>query len=56
MVDETPCRGKIRKHNANVDVGEDDPAGDSSFDSFDGLFETGGPELEALLKAVDGSR
>lgn len=55
-VDETPCRGKVRKHNANVDIGEDDPAGDSSFDSFDGLFETGGPELEALLKTVDGSQ
>lgn len=56
LVDETPCRGKVRKHNANVDIGEDDPAGDSSFDSFDGMFETGGPELEALLKAVDGSQ
>ena len=55
-VGETPCRGKVRKHNANVDIGEDDPAGDSSFDSFDGLFDTGGPELEALLKAVDGSK
>lgn len=55
-VNETPCRGKVRKHNANVDVGEDDPAGDSSFDSFDGFFQAGGPELEALLKTVDGSQ
>lgn len=56
VVAETPCRGKIRKHNANVDVGEDDPAGDSSFDSFDGLFQDGGPEIEELLKTVDGSQ
>lgn len=56
QVAETPCRGKVRKHNANVDIGEDDPAGDSSFDSFDGLFQDGGPEIEQLLKTVDGSQ
>ncbi|EIW70672.1 hypothetical protein TREMEDRAFT_61180 [Tremella mesenterica DSM 1558] len=42
-------------HNANVDVGEDEPAGDKSYDSIDGMFEEGGLEVEELLKAVDGS-
>lgn len=51
---DTPCRGKIRKHNANVDIGEDDPEGDASFDSFDGIFQEGGPDVAQLLKTVDG--
>jgi hypothetical protein len=53
MVVETPCRGTVRKHNANVDIGEDDPEGNESFDSFDGMFQEGGPEVEELFRAVD---
>lgn len=53
MVAETPCRGTIRKHNANVDIGENDPEGDESFDSFDGMFQEGGPEVEELFRAID---
>ncbi|OCF36884.1 hypothetical protein I316_01481 [Kwoniella heveanensis BCC8398] len=30
--------------------------GDNSFDSFDGMFEEGGEEIELLLRTVDGSR
>jgi hypothetical protein len=38
-----------------VDIGEDEPEGNDSFDSFDGLFENGGEEVERLLRAIDGS-
>jgi hypothetical protein len=30
--------------------------GDESFDSFDGIFQNGGAEVEELLKRVDGSQ
>ncbi|GFZ43984.1 hypothetical protein JCM24511_01705 [Saitozyma sp. JCM 24511] len=33
-----------------------DSAGDESFDSFDGFINDGGPEVEELLRTVDGSR
>jgi hypothetical protein len=54
---ETPLRrGVIRKHhNANVDIGEDEPEGNDSFDSFDGMFQEGGPEVEELFRRIDGS-
>jgi hypothetical protein len=51
---ETPCRGTNRKHNANVDIGEDEPEGNESFDSFDGMFQEGGPEVEELFRKIDG--
>ncbi|AAW41328.1 hypothetical protein CNA02080 [Cryptococcus deneoformans JEC21] len=40
----------------NFDVGEDEPEGDRSFDSFDGIFNEGGPEIEMLLRQVDGTQ
>ncbi|WVO22177.1 uncharacterized protein IAS62_003507 [Cryptococcus decagattii] len=40
----------------NFDVGEDEPEGDRSFDSFDGIFNEGGPEVEMLLRQVDGTQ
>ncbi|WVQ83200.1 hypothetical protein IAT38_005339 [Cryptococcus sp. DSM 104549] len=40
----------------NFDVGEDEPEGDTSFDSLDGLFNEGGPEVEMLLRQVDGTQ
>lgn len=43
-------------HNANVDIGEDEPEGETSFDSFDGMFQEGGAEIEELLRKVDGSQ
>ena len=49
---QTPTRPKI--HNANVDIGEDEE-GNDSFDSFDGMFQEGGPEIDELFRAVDGS-
>jgi len=54
---ETPIRrGVVRKHhNANVDIGEDEPEGNDSFDSFDGMFQEGGPEVEELFRRIDGS-
>jgi hypothetical protein len=39
-------------HNANVDIGEGDPEGDKSFDSIDGMFSEGGPEIEAFLQGL----
>ena len=53
---QTPTRAKVQIHNANVDIGEDEPEGDDSFDSFDGMFEEGGPDIDELFRAVDGSR
>jgi len=53
---QTPTRAKVQIHNANVDIGEDEPEGNDSFDSFDGLFEEGGPDIDELFRAVDGSR
>lgn len=41
---------------SNYDVGESEPAGDRSFDSFDGIFEEGGEEFEMLLRQVDGTK
>ncbi|WWD17334.1 hypothetical protein CI109_101774 [Kwoniella shandongensis] len=41
---------------SNYDVGEGDPAGDRSFDSFDGIFEQGGEEFERLMLQVDGAK
>lgn len=31
-----------------------DSAGDESFDSFDGMFQAGGEDVEALMRATDG--
>ena len=60
LVRETPARAAKTKfgllHNANIDIGEDDPVGDRSFDSFDGIFQEGGADIEALFKTVDGSQ
>jgi hypothetical protein len=50
---QTPTRAKVQVHNANVDIGEDE--GNDSFDSFDGMFQEGGPEIDELFRAVDGS-
>jgi hypothetical protein len=50
---QTPTRAKVQAHNANVDIGEDE--GNDSFDSFDGMFQEGGPEIDELFRAVDGS-
>jgi len=52
---QTPTRAHVKAHNANVDIGEDEPEGNDSFDSFDGMFQEGGPEVEELFRAVDGS-
>lgn len=52
---QTPTRAKVQVHNANVDIGEDEPEGNDSFDSFDGMFQEGGPEIDELFRAVDGS-
>ena len=52
---QTPTRAHGKAHNANVDIGEDKPEGNDSFDSFDGMFQEGGPEVEKLFRAVDGS-
>ncbi|KAK8864368.1 hypothetical protein IAR55_001616 [Kwoniella newhampshirensis] len=42
---------------SNYDVGEGDPAGDTSFDSFDGVFLEGGEEFEKmLLQQTDGPK
>ncbi|WWC70224.1 uncharacterized protein I206_104174 [Kwoniella pini CBS 10737] len=38
----------------NFDVGENEPE-DTSFDSFDGIFASGGEEIERILRSVDGS-
>nr|ODN97669.1 hypothetical protein L204_03092 [Cryptococcus depauperatus CBS 7855] len=40
----------------NFDVGEDDPKGDASFDSFDDILNEGGPEVEMLLRQMDGTQ
>jgi hypothetical protein len=53
---QTPTRAAVKGHNANVDIGEDEPEGNDSFDSFDGMFQEGGPEVEELFRAVDGSK
>jgi hypothetical protein len=52
---QTPTRAKVQVHNANVDIGEDEPEGNDSFDSFDGMFQEGGPEVEELFRRIDGS-
>jgi len=33
-----------------------DGLGEESFDSFDGMFQDGGAEIEELLRKVDGSQ
>ncbi|WVF71443.1 hypothetical protein IAT40_006247 [Kwoniella sp. CBS 6097] len=49
--------GKKGTGNGNGYGGHGEPGseGDHSFDSFDGIFEEGGEELEMLLRTVDGS-
>lgn len=37
------------------DAPSSDSFGDESFDSFDGMFQAGGEDIEALLRTMDGS-
>ncbi|KAK6910117.1 hypothetical protein L486_00226 [Kwoniella mangroviensis CBS 10435] len=50
----TPPAPPVEVGFKNYDVGENDPE-DTSFDSFDGIFASGGEEIERLLRSVDGS-
>ena len=40
----------------NAHISSDGMDGNESFDSFDGIFQDGGPEIEELLRTVDGSQ
>jgi hypothetical protein len=51
----SPRLAKLR--NGSTDVSSDGPQPeDDSFDSFDGLFVDGGPEVDELFKTIDGSQ
>lgn len=55
---QTPVKGipKLCQLEKAKEPSSDGPAtGDESIDSFDGLFAEGGPDIDELLKAVDGS-
>ena len=54
-----PIRGpSIPAIRSDVSKTNTDPSseGDQSFDSLDGIFQDGGPEIEELLRQVDGSQ
>lgn len=46
----TAYMGKLAKN-----APSSDSVGDESFDSFDGIFQAGGEDIEALMRTVDGS-